>query len=178
MSARMLRGITIGASAALGLALITSTAHAQAQTRGTRFGVEADFADHHQGLGVGAFVKFHLAEISERAITGRANFDYFFPSNSYWGSSKFWTIEGSGILDIVAKGDTKPYVGTGLTYGNWSYGSAYCGGLVGCPSASSTNLHILGGVNFLGNSKLMPVAEAKLVLSGGSSLVVRGGVHF
>jgi hypothetical protein len=166
------------AGAAFGLvAFAPTSARAQAQTHGFRLGVEADLADHHQGFGVGAFGKFHLAEISERAVTGRVNFDYFFPSNNFYGDTKLWTIEGSGIIDIVAKGDTKPYLGAGLTYANWSYASSYCG-VIGCPSASSTDLHILGGVNFMGGSKLMPFVEAKLVLSGGSSLVLRGGIHF
>jgi hypothetical protein len=36
---------------------------AQAQAAGTRFGVEVDYADHFN-LGVGAFVKFHLADMN------------------------------------------------------------------------------------------------------------------
>jgi hypothetical protein len=177
MNVRFSRLLLAGAALAL-VAFAPTSARAQAQKNGFRLGVEADLADHHQGFGVGAFGKFHLAEISERAVTGRVNFDYYFPSNSYYGSTKIWTIEGSGIIDIVAKGETKPYLGAGLTYENWSYSSSYCGGAFACPSASSTDLHVLGGVNFMGNSKLMPFAEAKLILSGGSSLVLRGGIHF
>ena len=169
------------AGTALGfVAIAPSTARAQAQHSGTRFGVEADFADHHQGLGVGAFAKFHLAEVSERAITGRVNFDYFFPSSSNWGGYSYhlWTVEGSGLLDIVAKGTTKPYVGAGLTYAHSSWGSGYCDVVGVSCGGSSTDLHVLGGINFMGDSKLMPFVEAKLILSGGSSLVLRGGIHF
>jgi hypothetical protein len=177
----MLRGIAIGASTVLGLALITSSAHAQAQTSGTRFGVEAAFGSNNNvGIGAGAFVKFHLAEISERAITGRVNFDYFFPSSSKFGgfTTHYWEAEGSGLLDIVAKGTTKPYVGAGLTYSRWSYSytNAYCPGCAG--SASNTNLHLLGGINFMNNSKLMPFVEAKIELGNGSELIFKGGVHF
>ncbi len=175
------RGFVISAGAALGLVLAASAANGQAQTAGTRFGVEADFATNNSiGIGAGAFVKFHLADVSEHAITGRATFDYYFPSNSNFGgySYKYWEIAADGLLDIVAKGDTKPYVGAGLTYAHSSFGDGYCGVLVGCNlSASNTGLHIVGGLNFMGNSKLMPFVEAKIELSSGSEFILKAGIH-
>jgi hypothetical protein len=178
--------MAIGASAVVGLALIAPSAHAQAQTNGMRFGVEADFATNNSvGIGAGAFVKFHLAEISEHPITGRVTFDYYFPSSSNFGgfSTHYWEVAADGLYDIVAKGDTKPYVGAGLTYGDWSYGytSAYCVGIYAglcSASASHTGLHAVGGINFMGGSKLMPFVEAKIELSSGSELIIKGGIHF
>ena len=74
MQVKMLRGLAIGASAALGLAVIAPSAHAQAQTAGTRFGVEAAFgANNSVGIGVGAFVKFHLADMSVRRNRSRGS---------------------------------------------------------------------------------------------------------
>jgi hypothetical protein len=185
MQVNMLRGMAIGATAALGLALVAPSVNAQAQTSGMRFGVEADFATNNSvGIGAGAFVKFHLAEISEHPITGRAAFDYYFPSSSNFGgfTTHYWELAADGLFDIVAKGDTKPYVGAGLTYGNWSYGytSTYCVGIYAglCSgSTSHTGLHAVGGINFMGDSKLMPFVEVKLELSSGSELIIKGGIH-
>lgn len=186
MQVSMLRGMAIGASAALGLALMAPSAGAQAQTAGVRFGVEADYATNNNvGIGAGAFVKFHLADISEHPITGRATFDYYFPSSSNFGgfTTHYWELSADGLFDIVAKGDTKPYVGAGLTYGNWSYGytSAYCVGIYAglCGgSTSNTGLHFVGGINFMGGSKLMPFVEAKIEVSSGSEFIIKGGIHF
>lgn len=183
MQVKMLRGLTVGASAVLGLALVASSAQAQAQTSGTRFGVEADYATNNDvGFGVGAFVKFHLAEVSEHAITGRATFDYYFPSSSNFGgySYKYFEIAADGLLDIVSSGATKPYVGAGLTYSHSSFGSGYCDFYgVNCnASYSHTGLHLVGGLNFMGNSKLMPFVEAKIELSSGSEFIIKGGIHF
>ncbi len=182
MKVSMLRNLAIGAMAALGLALVAPSANAQAQKGGTRFGIEADFATNNSiGIGAGAFVKFHLAEVSEHAITGRVAFDYYFPSTSNFGgySYKYWEVAADGLLDIVASGDTKPYVGAGLTYANSSFGSGYCGSIVGCSASySNTNLHVAGGLNFMANAKLMPFVEVKLELGNGSELIVKGGIHF
>ena len=183
MKVSMLRSLAIGATAALGLALIAPSANAQAQTSGTRFGVEASLANHSVGVGAGAFLKFHLAEISEHAITGRASFDYFFPGSGYCvytcGSVHYWEAAIDGLIDIVAKGDAKPYVGAGLTYGSFSYGNAcVVGGVDYCASAHNTFLDVVGGVNFMANSKLMPFVEVKLDLQSGGNLTVKGGIHF
>src|ERR1041385_4192396 len=120
MLVRLLRGTAIGAGAAFGLALIAPTAaHAQAQTAGTRFGVEAALADHHYGFGVGAFIKFHLTDVSEHPITGRVSFDYFFPSNAcgdFGGDCglKYWEVSADGLFDLTNKSSNlKPYVGAG-----------------------------------------------------------------
>jgi hypothetical protein len=183
----MLRGIAIGATAAFGLALIAPSAGAQAQKTGMRFGVEADFATNNSvGIGAGAFVKFHLTEISEHPITGRVTFDYYFPSSSNFGgySTHYWEVAADGLFDIAtASAETKPYVGAGLTYGKWSYGydNTYCNvyGVNYCNnlSASSTGLHAVGGINFMGNSGLMPFVEAKIELSSGSEFIIKGGIH-
>lgn len=186
MNVRLSRALAAGAALGLTLGLLApSAALAQGQEKGTRFGVEGDFGTNNNvGVGAGAFVKFHLANASGHNITGRANFDYYFPSSSNFGgfSTHYWEAEGSGLVDIVAKGTTKPYVGAGLTYNHWSYSydNAYCGIYnIDCSaSASNTNLHVLGGFNFMANAKLMPFAEAKLELGNGSELVIRAGVHF
>jgi hypothetical protein len=90
MKVSMMRGLAIGATAAVGLALVAPAANAQAQTSGTRFGVEAAYATSGDvGIGAGAFIKFHLAEVSGHAVTGRAVFDYYFPSSSNFGGYSY-----------------------------------------------------------------------------------------
>jgi hypothetical protein len=191
MKVSTLRGMAIGATAALGLALIAPSANAQAQTSGTRFGVEAAFGTNSVGVGAGAFVKFHVTDVSEHPITGRVSFDYFFPGTSNFGytsSVNYWQIEADGLVDLVAKGDTKPYVGAGLTYDHWgfSYNGINCtvGGINYCPNSSytGTGLDIVGGLNFMSNAKLMPFVEVKLDISSsygsGSTMIFRGGIHF
>jgi hypothetical protein len=173
----------MGAGAAVGLALgAPSAANAQAQTSGTRFGVEADLATNNSiGNGGGAFIKFHLADISEHPITGRVTFDYYFPGSDNFGgySYKYWEIAADGLFDITtASANTKPYVGAGLTYAHSSFGDGYCDFAgIDC-SASNTGLHIVGGLNFMANSKLMPFGEAMIELSSGSEFIIKGGIHF
>jgi hypothetical protein len=119
----------LGTTAALGLALAApAAAHAQAQTSGTRFGVEVALANKSLGFGVGAFVKFHVADVSEHPITGRASFDYYFPSSDFCGAFtgscgyKYWEASADGLIDITNKSSNiKPYVGVGLTYANVSF---------------------------------------------------------
>ncbi len=182
MKVSMLRNLAIGATAALGLALIAPSANAQAQTSGFRAGIEGAFGNHDLGVGVGAFGKFHLTEVDGHAITGRVSFDYFFPSCSGCGTYKYhyWELAADGILDIVSSGDAKPYVAAGLTYWNSSFDSGYslCGGIYGSCSTSSTQLHVAGGVNFMANSKLMPFVEIKLDVGNGSDIIFKGGIHF
>ena len=181
MKVSLLRSMAVGATSALALALIAPSANAQAQTEGVRFGVEAAFATKGDiGIGAGAFAKFHLTEISGHPITGRATFDYYFPSTSNFNgfSYKYWELAADGLFDIVADGTTKPYVGAGLTYLNSSFGSGYCGSIPGCSASySNTGLHAVGGFNFMADSKLMPFVEVKLGLSSGSQLTIKGGIH-
>jgi opacity protein-like surface antigen len=184
--------------AAAAVALPASTLHAQAQASGTRFGVDASLADHF-GLGVGAFVKFHLADMSGHPITGRVSFDYYFPGSIDDGcdglsdlectacgadcasaSQHYWEISADGLYDIAnAKSDLKPYVGAGLAYSHYSEGDFDCGGACG-----GIGVNILGGINFMANSKLMPFVEIKLGIGGsiaafgGSVVSLKGGVHF
>ena len=185
MQVSMLRGMAIGASAVVGLALIAPSVHAQAQTRGTRFGVEAAFgANNNVGIGVGAFVKFHLAEISEHPITGRVSFDYFFPGNSYCGGFSscgvhYFIVAGDALYDIAnPSSNIKPYVGAGLEYTRISFGSDFCTTFCSNYGASSFGLDLVGGINFAANSKLMPFVEAKLGAGGGSQFLIKGGIHF
>ena len=186
MQVRMLRGLAIGASAALGLAMIAPSAHAQAQTSGTRFGIEAAFgANNNVGIGVGAFIKFHLAEISEHPITGRVSFDYFFPGNSYCGGLTgcgvhYFIVTGDALYDIAnPHSDIKPYVGAGIEYTAISFGSSFCSGAF-CDNygASSVGLDLVGGINFAANTKLMPFVELKLGAGSGSEFLIKGGIHF
>ena len=167
MQVKMLRGMAIGASAVLGLALITPSAGAQAQTSGLRFGVQGllESSDGSTTFGAGGFFKYHLADISGHPITGRAGFDYFFPDAGTW-----WHISGDALIDITNKdSEIKPYVGAGLTYGHWSDGGF---------SESSTDPHLIGGINLLGNSKLMPFGEVKFVMhDGGNSTFFKIGFH-
>ncbi|HEY3933796.1 MAG TPA: hypothetical protein VGL65_04195 [Gemmatimonadales bacterium] len=190
---RLLRGMTLSAGAAVGLALVVpSAAHAQAQTSGTRFGVEAAYADHFN-LGVGAFVKFHLAELSGKPLTGRVSFDYYFPSSNNFDcgfdncgvSVHYFQIAADGLYDISSKGNVKPYVGAGLDYAHFSESFSdcpECGTFSG--GTGGIGLDILGGLNFMANSKLMPFVEVKLGLGGGvaaysgSEFVLKGGIHF
>jgi opacity protein-like surface antigen len=183
MQVRMLRGMAIGATAVLGLALIAPSAQAQAQTSGTRFGVEAAFgANDNVGIGVGAFIKFHLADMSEHPITARVAFDYFFPGSSYCGGLAdcgvhYFIVSAVGLYDIAnPKSNIKPYVGAGLEYTVISYGSGFCDNL--CPSASAFGLDLVGGINFAANSKLMPFVELSLGAGSGSEFLIKGGIHF
>jgi hypothetical protein len=183
MKVSMIRGLTIGAAAALGLVVTAQSASAQAQTSGTRFGVEAAFATNNDiGIGAGAFVKFHLADISEHPITGRAVFDYYFPSSSNFGgySYKYWELAADGLFDIAtAKADLKPYVGAGVTYAHASFADDYCSFYhIDCGGGGSTGLHVVGGLNFMANAKLMPFVEAKLELKSGGEFIIKGGIHF
>lgn len=186
MQVSMLRGMAIGANAVVGLALIAPSASAQAQNSGTRFGVEAAYGTQSIGFGVGAFVKFHLAEISEHAITGRVAFDYYFPGSSYCGAFtgscgyKYFEIAGDGLFDITnPKSDIKPYVGAGLTWAHSSFGSDFCGGFGGsCPGASTFGLDVVGGINFMADKKLMPFVEVKLDARSGGAFIIKGGIHF
>jgi proline racemase len=187
MQVKMLRGLAVGASAALGLALVASSASAQAQTSGTRFGVEAAFgANNSVGIGVGAFVKFHLADISEHPITGRVTFDYFFPGSSYCGgdcSYHYFKVAADGLYDIAnASSNIKPYVGAGLelTHDSFGYNDPdYCG-VFDCGSVGGSyfGLNLVGGINFAGNSKLMPFVEINLAASTGSEFLIKAGIHF
>ncbi|MGH7583029.1 MAG: outer membrane beta-barrel protein [Gemmatimonadales bacterium] len=190
---KLLRGTAIGAGAAFGLALVApASAHAQAQEHGTRFGVEAAYADHYN-LGVGAFVKFHLTEMSGHPITGRVSFDYFFPgSGNYCGgftdcgvTVHFYQLAADALYDLTAHGNVKPYLGAGLGYDHFSLtykGCPECGTYTG--GTGGIGLNILGGLNFMANSKLMPFVEAKLGIGGstggygGSEFVLKGGIHF
>ncbi len=190
MSVPHLRGLTAGVAAAAALvAFQPSAARAQAQTAGTRFGVEAAYGDHNVNFGVGAFVKFHLVELSEHPITGRVAFDYFFPGNGGYDcvdcgySLKYWEADADGLYDIASKGNVKPYLGAGLTYAHESvsFNSGYCNGFgVFCPTYGNGNfgLNVLGGLNFMANSKLMPFVEAKYELRSGGEFMLKGGIHF
>jgi hypothetical protein len=185
MQVKMLRGLAVGASAVLGLALVASSASAQAQTSGTRFGVEAAFgANNSVGIGVGAFIKFHLAELNEHPITGRVSFDYFFPGSSYCGGFSgcgvhYFKVAGDGLYDIAnPSSNIKPYIGAGLEYTHISFGSAYCDAFgAGCGSGN-LGLDLVGGINFAANSKLMPFVEINLAASSGSEFLIKGGIHF
>jgi hypothetical protein len=188
MLVRMLRGIALGTSAALGLALVApAAAHAQAQTSGTRFGVEAALANNSLGFGVGAFVKFHVAELNEHPITGRVAFDYYFPSSSNFGNSTglhYYEAAADGLYDITAKSNIKPYVGAGISYDHFSFSCNFEG--IDCGySHSGVGLDIVGGINFMANAKLMPFVELKLGLGGGAggaynsgNFIIKGGIHF
>jgi opacity protein-like surface antigen len=188
MSVGKLRGLLAGTGALAGLAMMAPVAaHAQAQTAGTRFGVEAAYGDNSIGFGLGAFVKFHLADMSGHPITGRATFDYFFPGTGGYDCSDcgvsfhYWELNADGLYDISSKGNIKPYVGAGLTYAHSSvsYNDTYCNEFeCGSLSNSDFGLNILGGLNFMANSKLMPFVEAKYELRSGGEFLLVGGVHF
>jgi len=174
----------VGAGAAFGLAMIApAAAHAQAQTAGTRFGVEAAYGSEHIGFGVGAFVKFHLLDVSEHPITGRVSFDYYFPSSSFCGAFadcgyKFFEIAGDGLFDLAtSNAKIKPYVGAGLVYAHSSFSADFCD-FSDCGGNGDLGIDVLGGINFMGNSKLMPFVEAKFDLRSGGAFIIKGGVHF
>jgi hypothetical protein len=173
-----------------------SSAHAQAQGEGTRFGVAVSYADHFD-LGVGAFVKFHLADLNAHPLTGRVGVDYYFPGSSGDGvcyndlgepyscdgggyTTHYLRIDIDGLYDIAnPSSNLKPYVGAGLGYSHFSFG-------YDCPGCGNggIGLNILGGINFMANSKLMPFAEIKLGLAGGvgsyggDTFILKGGIHF
>jgi hypothetical protein len=185
MQVKMLRGLAVGASAVLGLALVASSAQAQAQTSGTRFGVEAALgANNNVGIGVGAFIKFHLAELSEHPITGRVSFDWFFPGDSYCGGytgcgAHYYKLAGDGLYDIAnPSSNIKPYIGAGIEYTHYSYGDTYCGFYGGGCGFGYVGLDLVGGINFAANSKMMPFIEINLAASTGSEFLIKGGIHF
>ncbi len=172
MNVSTLRGLVVGATLALGFAALAPTS---AQAQGVRFGVEAAWANDFD-LGVGAFGKFGLTEISEKAITGRVSFDYFFPGKVFGVSQKYWELNGDALLDIVnKKSSVKPYVGAGVVYSHYSVDIG-CG--TSCSGSSNDfGLNLLGGLNF-GNSKMMPFVEAKYEIRSGGEFVLKAGLHF
>ncbi len=187
MKFSMLRGsmASAGMLAALAVLAAPQASQAQAQKSGTRFGVEAAFgANNSVGIGVGAFVKFHLAELNEHPITGRASFDWFFPGNSYCGGyagcgAHYYKLAGDGLYDIAnPNSNVKPYIGAGLEYTHYSYGSGYCGYYGGGCGFGYLGLDLVGGINFAANTKLMPFVELNLAASTGSEFLIKAGVHF
>ena len=188
MQVKMLRGLAVGASAVLGLALVASSARAQAQTAGTRFGVEAALGTNNNvGIGVGAFVKFHLAEMSEHPITGRGRRS---TTSSRARSTSRLRLQLQVLRDRAPTAcstsprqrqhqavcrrrlDLRAFVGLGNAATATSTAST------AAASASNTGLHIVGGLNFMANSKLMPFVEAKIELSSGSEFIIKAGIHF
>lgn len=170
MKASTLRGLVVGATMALGFAVLAPN---KAEAQGVQFGVAASYADSWD-FGVGAFGKFHLADVSNRAIGGRIGFDYFFPGNN----RKAWSLNGDALLNIATNdASLKPYVGAGVGYRHFSYDSGFCGVTgVDC-SSSDVGLNLIGGLNF-GKSKMMPFVEAKLEVGNGSQFVAKAGIHF
>lgn len=172
MTRSTIRGLVAGATLALGFAVFAPSA---AQAQGVRFGVEAAWANDFD-FGVGAFGKFALAELSEKAITGRVSFDYYFPGKAFGVSQKYWELNGDALLDIVNKSSSiKPYVGAGILYSHYSVDvgcGSYCSG-----SSNDVGANLIGGINF-GKTKLMPFLEAKYELRTGGEFVLKGGIHF
>ena len=172
MKAATLRGLVVGATMALGFAVLAPTA---AHAQGVKFGVEAAYANDFD-FGVGAFGKFGLATVSGHDITGRVSFDYFFPGKSFGVKQTYWELNGDGLLNIASKSSSvKPYVGAGVVYSHYSVDvgcGTFCSG-----SSNDFGLNALGGLNF-GNSKMMPFVEAKYELRSGGEFVVKAGIHF
>jgi hypothetical protein len=184
-------------TAGLTLSVPVAGLGAQAQTSGTRFGVAAAYLENFN-LGVGAFAKFHLTELDNHPITGRASFDYFFPGTGsdctyyYCGSTAsysrtFWQASLDGLYDVAnAKSDMKPYLGAGLSLSHYSTDATCFVGGIAVPCAGGSGglgLNVLGGLNFMANSTLMPFVEIKLDLGGGigpyggSGFELKGGIH-
>lgn len=170
MKASTLRGLVAGATLALGFAVL---APSKAEAQGMQFGVAVSYADDYD-LGVGAFAKFHLADMSNRAIGGRIGFDYFFPGNDL----KAWSLNGDALLNIATNdASMKPYIGAGVGYRHFSLDNSFCGVAgVDC-SSNDIGLNLIGGLNF-GKSKMMPFVEAKLEVGDGSQFVLKAGLHF
>jgi hypothetical protein len=177
MNVRISRALVAGATLALFTGILAPSA-AQAQTR---FGVEAAWGNDVD-IGAGAFAKFHLTELSGKAVTGRGEFIYFFPS-SVTGAYSWHFLEANfdGLVDLNGgKSSMKPYVGAGLGWmrSSFSYNNGYCGVLVNCDASSSDiGVNAIFGLNF-GESKMAPFVEAKYELRSGGQLVLKGGVHF
>lgn len=173
MKASTLRGLVAGATLALGFAVLAPT---KAEAQGMQFGVAASYADDSD-FGVGAFAKFHLADVSNRAIGGRIGFDYFFPGND----ATAWSLNGDALLNIATNNASmKPYIGAGVGYRHFGVGGAAgdaCDTFNLDCSSSDVGLNLIGGLNF-GKSKMMPFVEAKLEVGDGSQFVVKAGIHF
>lgn len=164
MQVNMIRRVVGSVAISMVLSLATP-ATANAQT--VQLGAELAWGDDVD-LGVGAFGKFALTEVSGKAVTGRVTFDLFFPGNSF----KYWELNGDGLLDIVNKSSSmKPYVGAGINYGHSS--SDNC---TQC-SGGDVGINAIGGLNFT-TSKFRPFVEAKLELRDGGQFILKGGIHF
>lgn len=81
------------------------------------------------------------------------------------------------IYPLTAKAPVSPYIGAGLMIGRSSFSITFPGGTI---SGSSTDagLNLKGGVLFSKGKTIRPFAEATLVLSNATTLVLRGGVQF
>ncbi len=156
---------------ALFLTLGASTLSAQ-----VRFGGQLDWGSDSD-FGLGARALFPIGDaVNVRGLDISAAFDYFFPSHPAGTDLTYWEINGNALYNIQVRNTSlAPYVGAGL---NIAHASA---GVTGFGSASNTDagLNLVGGSYLrLRNSRIMPFAEARVILGGGDQFVLSGGVVF
>jgi hypothetical protein len=154
--------------AAVGILIGMATSSAEAQVR---FAPQVSYGDDAD-LGVGGRVNFGLSNtFGSPGFFGTASFDYFFPGNDV----NYWELNGNiGWAIPGVRGNVKPYVGSGLNYGHVSIDN--CSG-AGCGD-SDVGLNLMGGLNFMTQSKVAPFLEARLELGGGEQFVLTGGLYF
>lgn len=169
-----MKTITLVTGALLGaVAIAGSPSHVRAQ-----WGI-APYAGYNidaQELHLGAAAQFTLpAKIGTVQLTATPGVDLYPFVGS--GASLYMFYFDLGY-PIETTSTLAPYVGAGLSVTHASASVTIPG--LGTISSSSTNvgLNLKGGTFFNKGKPMRPFAEAVLVISTGSTLLLRGGVQF
>jgi hypothetical protein len=132
------------------------------------FGSETDF-------GIGGRVVFGLAAIAARApLDGVVTFDYFFPDEPEGIDLTYWEINGNvayraGRPPAVLQ----PYLGGGLSIGRMTADTT--GESRG--SETRVGLNVLGGTTLRTRSRVIPFAEARVVVGSNDQVIITAGLR-
>jgi len=166
--------VTLVTGAVLGAAAIAgspSRAHAQ-WTVGPHGGYNVDASE----VNLGATAQFTLpAKIGTVQLVANPGFE-FYPFIGAGASLLVFNFDLA--YPVPAKANVEPFVGAGLSLTRAGASVTIPG--VGTISSSSTDLglNLKGGVLFGKGKPMRPFAEGTLLISGASTLVLRGGVQF
>ena len=128
---------------------------------------------------LGSAVQFTLpTKIGKSQLVAAPGFDmYAFMPDAPGGSSSMYVLNLDMLYPFETKSPILPYVGAGLAVARTSVSFLIAGTSF---SASSTDmgLNLKGGAFFNKGKKVRPFAEAAFMVGNGSTLLLRGGVHF
>ena len=164
----LLTGAVLGAAAVVG-----SPSPIRAQwTIGPHAGYNIDASE----LNIGATAQITLpAKIGKVSLSANPGFEFY----PFIGSGASLLVFNFDVIyPVPAKAEVAPYVGGGLMVSHSSFSATVPG--FGTVSGSSTDggLNLKGGVLFMKGQSVQPLAEATLVISNNTTLVLRGGVQF